>query len=417
INGANLYALGGASLLLPNADSFTGGILTIDGPGSLDAPLLAAIDNSRFTLSGGAQFRSAATSYSATGLLGNHTLFSASGPGTLLNLSSFESINDTHYTRYYANVHWIRATAGGAIDLSGVTSITSPTEGGDRTDFIVESGGHIDLAALDFLDTRGGPFRFYINTPSFTLPSLTTAESTTFYMRPGSLLDLPLLDSWNGGSMSVPTGGTFQLPELLGVSGVTVSIGQGGTLDVPKLTSFVGSLLYLGANQTLGAPQFENIDNSRFYLTGGVNFSVAATSYSATGLVGNYTPFSAEGSGTLLDLSTLQSINDYYYARYNTNVHTIRAASGGQIDLSGVTSITNPQETADRLDFVVESGGQIDITALETTEASSGAVRFAINDSEFALPKLTLGENLTFAMQIGATVDLPLLQTWDRGSI
>ena len=128
------------------------------------------------------------------------------------------------------------------------------------------------------------------------------------------------------GAIDVPEGGTFHLPELLSASNVGMTIGTSGTLNAPKLVVFANSRLELGANQTLNAPEFENIDNSRFALNGGAQLSIAATSYSATGRNFNDTLFAVSGAGTVLDLSSLESINDAFDAdRFNTNIHTIRA--------------------------------------------------------------------------------------------
>src|SRR5690606_30244322 len=140
-------------------------------------------------------------------------------------------------------------------------------------------------------------------------------------------------------------------------------------LDAPQLVSFTSSRLDLGRNQTLNAPLFENIDNSRFFLSGGAQFSVAATSYSATGVGINQTLFSASGAGTLLDLSSLQSINDAWNDNHSgARFHAIEASIGGTVDLSNVQQITGPARSEDRLQIDANTMGLIRL-ALGTTVA------------------------------------------------
>jgi hypothetical protein len=124
------------------------------------------------------------------------------------------------------------------------------------------------------------------------------------------------------------------------------------------------------------------------FALGAGHVAIAATSYASTGLLlASYTLFSADGAGTVLDLSSLQSIN----AGWNDNnggayVHTITATAGGLLDLSGVQTITAPYRTEDRLDVIAESGAIIDLSALQAAQsAGTGHARFVVGGAAMML--------------------------------
>ena len=422
VDGAALKTVDGGSISMPTATSFVNGTLGMSGPGTFEAPLLATIDNSRFNLSGGATFVSAASAYSATGLASSQTVFSAYGVGTLLDLSSIESFDDGWNDGNYggAKVHTVRAEAGGRINLSSVQSIAAPVQGNDRLDMLIgQGGGQIDLDSLATVTSPGATVRFDLNTSAFALPSLTSAQRTAVAMRAGGTLELPLLDTWSGGSLTVPVGGTFTAPQLSTVSGASLSIGHGGTFAATSLTDFTGSVLTLGASQTLNAPKFTNIDNSRFYLDGGAELEVAATGYSATGLASSQTLFSVIGPGTLLDLSSVGSFNDAFDdGTYGgEKVHTIRVGGSGRIDMSAVQSIAAPVQGNDRLEVFVDVGGRMDLDSLDSILATSGQTRVHVGLSTLTLPSLTSLKNTSVYLAPDGVLSAGLLETWTGGSI
>jgi hypothetical protein len=126
------------------------------------------------------------------------------------------------------------------------------------------------------------------------------------------------LTSWASGTLSVPTAGTIDAPLLGAVTWSTLSLGQGAQFNAPVLTTLTGSTLTLRSGRTLNAPAFTAIDNARFLLSDGAQLAVAATSYSATGRTGSATLFSATGTGTLLDLSSVTSFNGRFNDGRNT---------------------------------------------------------------------------------------------------
>ena len=91
---------------------------------------------------------------------------------------------------------------------------------------------------------------------------------------------------------------------------VDISIEVGGTVNLPALNSFTRGTLALGAGQTLNVGNLANIDASRIYVSGGQVFNaVTATSYDTLDYYGGSDYFTATGTGSELNLSTLTSLN------------------------------------------------------------------------------------------------------------
>ncbi len=352
VDGASLSAIRGGTMDLDQATSFTGGLMTISGGGSITATRLADIDNSRFELSDGAKLQPIASSYSATGIRNGATLFSVDGTGTELDLSALLSFDDGGDLGWGGpQVHTVAATGGGAINLSNVRTVIGPAESSDRLDFLSDRQAGIDLRGLQTTESKG-QIRFQVTASDpqqpWNLGSLVSAQSATF---------------------DVPAGSTYQTPELLSAERVVINLGDGATLRAVNLESFTDSTLTLGASQTfdLGTdPKLTSIDNSRILLSGGAKFRAPqVSSYSATGVHSSATLFSVEGSGTELDLSALLSFDDGGDLGWGgPQVHRVIATGGGRIDLSSVLTVTGPAETLDRLEFKQEKGdSQIAINA------------------------------------------------------
>ena len=371
----------------------------------------------------------AATSYSSTGVFTlhsdtAHTLFSASGANSLLDLSEVTSINarvdDSRADKYTR--HYITAGSGGRIDLSKVSSITGPVHSDDRLYIQMSGGGEVDLSML--AQTTGGNVQFNIaDVPggTYSLPALISVKDTSFYPGTGMTLNLPALTTYLSGATNVPSAGSLSAPALTSYSGSltvgenadanlplldtfsngTLTIEQNGTVDAPSLTNFLGASLTLGPLQTLNAPGFEDIDNSKLAVTGGAQLSAAATSYSSTGVLTvhvstTHTLFSASDANSLLDLSGVTSINagfnDQRTDRYT--YHYITAGSGGRIDLSKVSSIAGPVQSDDKLLITADGNSQIDLSSLQTV-SSGGEVRFTVGgQSGMLFGDLTVSTNM-----------------------
>ncbi len=411
----------GGTVNAPLLTSFTSSQLHLTPGRNLNAPLFTNIDNSRISVEAGATFQVDAATYSATGLAGTYTLLAADGAGSRLDLSSITSIDDAA-DAYPALVHTISATNDAVVDLSGLQTVRGRT-GDDRLEFYIATGGQIDLSSLK--STTLGSTRFAVNAPSFALAELVSGVGVTFDMlADGSALNVPKLADQDGGAHNVPANGTFTFGVLTALNGVTVTIGDGGVYNAPNLASFTHSSLDLAAGRTFNTPAFGDIDNSRISVSAGATLQVSATAYSATGLRGTYTLFSADGTGSRLDLSSITSIDDAADA-YPALVHTISATNDAVVDLSGVQTVTG-RTGDDRLVFAAAGGGLVDLSGLRAitggntrfqvhgggrmllgnvTQTTGMAIDVAGSTSELVVSgNLDLAANATFAATGGAAV-------------
>jgi hypothetical protein len=145
------------------------------------------------------------------------------------------------------------------------------------------------------------------------------------------------------------------LPALTSLTNSQINVSANGNFSAPQLTNLTGT----GVNLSGGSASFGplvNVNHSRFTVSGGSTYTLPAgiTSYSATGVEAHTTLLAADGSGSVLNLSSLQNINDGIGPGY---FHTIRASNTGVINLSNLTVVTGPQNS--RLDIIAETGGQV----------------------------------------------------------
>ncbi|MGB2987486.1 MAG: hypothetical protein WBE26_16605, partial [Phycisphaerae bacterium] len=455
VNAENLVSLDGVTLDMgdggvfnaPSLAAFTKCYVSLTPSRAFTSGGLDDIDNSRILVSAGGEFGTAygdveATTYSSTGLnspLSNYLLFSASGAGSILDLSSIQSINAgfNDGRNYHFTLQRIEATAGGVVDLSGVQTLNGPYQVDDRLDIIVNSAGTVDLSSLlSITSANSGTTRFVVDAPTFSLPALESAVKTTFAMVADSTLDLPALTTLTGATfnmgagstLNVPTlttqsSGTITVPEtgavnaesLVSLDGVTLNIGNGGLFNAPSLTSFTTSSLSLTPERTFITDVLDNIDNSRILVSGGAEYGtfygdITAETYSSTGLnspLSNYLLFSASGEGSILDLSSLQSINAGFNdgRNYHFTLQRIEATAGGVVDLSSVQSIIGPHQVDDRLEININSGGHLDLSSLQSiTSAASGSVRFDVqSEGSVLVGDLTVTDRVTINLADATT--------------
>ncbi len=346
--------------------TLTGVNVTLDGSGTLPAGQITTLANSQLTLSGaGANYvftslanldgsdvlvtggASAAfprlASYTNTpppGVNSQTRTLSAAGTGSLLDLHNVATIsNGSNYQTRLA----ISATGGGAIDLSGATSIVDPNAGDQRyrtIDVTADgAGSDIDLSALvAFTDNYAG------STTSDNRYSTLTAKNS----------------------------GTIEAGALATLTGVNVTLDGTGTLPVGQIATLANSQLTLsgaGANYVFTA--LVNLDGSNVLVTGGASAALPAlTSYTNTpppGINNQTRTLSAAGTGSLLDLHNVATIANGLSLLMRL---AISATGGGVIDLSGTTSITDPNAGDQRyraIDVTADGAGStVDLSSLTT---------------------------------------------------
>jgi len=418
---ATLTVNSGRSLTVLDFAEIYGRVTTDNG--TFNAPAAAAQfpgNKARTHVSGGGTIGIAATTHSATGwsTQGTYAIFSATGAGSTLDLSSLQILYDDHW--HYGNEqrHQISATNDGVINLSGLQEVHGPNrEGGDWTEFVVNTGGDILLDALQSTTAGTGEVRFSLDLPSYTLPALTDANNTRFILADATTLNVPVLQSHNGEGYSLGDNATVDAPLLESLTWSEINPGAGATFDAPNLVDISGSVIGISPAWTLVNGALVNLDNARLSVSGGAPFGVAygdvsATTYSSTDLSsrGTYAILSATGTGTVLDLSSLTALDDGHDHYINEQIHQIVATSDGIVDLSNVLTLSGPtREETDRLDIVVNTGGNVNLNALQSTTAGTGEVRFSLDVPTYTLPALETATNTQFNVADGRTLNLDVL--------
>jgi len=169
----------------------------VDGKGGNFAtlgPVIFAGERARAYAAAGSQVLIGAPAYSSKGLvfadgyggspLFTTELFKVMNPGSLLDLSSIQSI-DAGFPRqtYDSNHHEILCSDSATLDLSGVRTITSPVGSGDWLRFTADSGCTIKLNSLQKITSAGaGPVKFAISGGGKieTMAPVTVAAITDF---------------------------------------------------------------------------------------------------------------------------------------------------------------------------------------------------------------------------------------------
>ena len=214
------------------------------------------------------------------------------------------------------------------------------------------------------------------------------------------------------------------VPCNIGTVEFEVNIPNGFSVNVDTLSCEVSELI-LGTKSKLEVPgniytvlDDGDIDNSYVHVDEGGIVTIPVLWYSSTGLWASATwshtrhwnLFNVSDAGTLLDLSSVVSIN----AGFNDgdiddyNIHRITASSGGKIDLSGVETITGPSGLWDHLDFILSGeDSEIDLALLNTLTSTRGYTLFDVtNGGTLYMPSLEDARQVVFDLDAGATVSV-----------
>ncbi len=405
---------------------------------------------------------------------------------TSMNLGFNETVygnsyRDTCYQR-------ITAGAGGKIDFSGVTRITGPVRSQDWVEFNCSGDAEIDLGSLQQVTSAGsGTVRFNIARDLWEFPVLTSVNRMQVSMtQPSSILNMPVLSTLSNSSISLSADSLLNADELVQLSSSSLTLGansrfNGGlhsidastfyldsssevilpdlteaNLDIywdgnedtsyifraPELISFSGSRskVKIDAMNVFETGGLQDINNAQLFVNGGrqwgvISGDVVAESYASTGLLqsdddGSYETkvwdlFGSTGTGSLLDLSSLTSMNlgfnetVYGNSYRDTCYQRISAGAGGKIDFSGVTRITGPVRSQDWVEFNCSGDAEIDLGSLQqVTSAGSGTVRFNIARDLWEFPVLTSVNRMQVSMtQPSSILNMPVLSTLSNSSI
>jgi regulation of enolase protein 1 (concanavalin A-like superfamily) len=446
----------GSQMLVSNGQSLTvNGVAVIKGQiqakgagSSFHAPANTVVLSSspQFLATNGATIAMGASTYSWDRSIGNATLLSASGTNSLVDLHGVSSMllngnNNPIYT--------ISARTNGAVDLSGLANLSGPG-GSGVLELNVDSGGQIKLdSARQFSQN----LRFNLGVPVYQLPqavamdsvtinqtatgkldatNLLTIADSTLNSATGGVYNLPALASMASSTVNLTTGAVFAAPQLWSLNAVPVNIAGNGSFQASNLVSYINSTIPIQPGRDFESGLLTNIYGSSISVRGGASFRVAAAAYEIPP-AGNYTYpprnlFLSDGSGSLLDLSSLKSLRVYGAGyvwdpaantwRYDF-IYFINAANQGVIDLSGLqvvygTDPNNYNGGDDWLSFKVESGGTI---LLPNLKVVTQRTRFDLLTPQFAMPALQAVDHTLFSLQDGGRLDLASLTNFNNSSI
>jgi len=448
MNGVTLTVEDGGAFLAPNLATFTGGVFDRRVGQVLDVQPWMNVDNSQLRVYDGEVLSVAGGTYSSTGLntsYGNYTVFRASGTdgnGTpsRLDLSGITtlnaSFNDGRNDRStYQN---IEAREGGRVDLSGLQTVSGPVHSTDRLRFYVNTGGQIDLSSLQRITS--GYTDFHISLPAFDLaelrstssvlfdlntncqasfPRAETFSNTTVDLEAGTTsLSAPSLVSYNGGTVTVREGTTLAVASLELMDNVTLTVEEGGTLLAPNMATFTSGVFDRRAGQVLDTQPWVNVDDSQLRVYDGQTLRVSGGTYSSTNLNARYATYSVflasgtDGNGTpsLLDLSSITSLDASFYEGWvDATYQNIQATGGGRIDLSGLQTLSGPSHSSDRLRIYADSGGHIDLSSLQ--RITSGYTDFHISAPAFDLAELRSTTGVLFDLNTNCQASFPKAET------
>lgn len=323
----------------PQLRNFINSDLSLAPGQILLVPPFTNIYASRLAVSSGANLTVGAPGYDCpANWQWSPTLFSANGADSLLDLSAMQTLV-THGGDGGAWTYSVSANNDGTVDLSGLQSATGPDAqsygADDWLQFSVQNSGTIRLTSLQ-----------------------QTSGHVRFALGDGTRLDLPSLTSLANGS--------------------SISFGAGAVFNAPALVQCVNSDLSVANPGALVSLPLTNIYASRLAVSGGSTLHVAAQSYEIP-YFGGYTypgspvRFSADGAGSLLDLSSMRSIR-IYGVNYGWNPlagqwrsdwdYNASASNYGVIDLSALQVVygadpNNYSGGDDWFSFNAKSGGTI----------------------------------------------------------
>lgn len=386
-----------AAFVATNLNVYRNSAIPIAPGRNFQPGLLADIYGSLISVSGGATFRAGPLTYDVPGdWRASPTLFAVGGVGSVLDLSTLKALQ----VRGGWGGSWtysILVNSNGVLNLSGLETVAGGEDNYDNDDwlaFTVRNGGDLRLDALREITRRT---RFNLENPRFDFPALQTASGATFNLSDGSLLNAP---------------------NLTRLEGCAFNFGFNSRFSAPKLDTMINTPLAISPGVVVSAPSFTNVFASRFSVSGGTTLTIGAPSYDTySDWRTHLTLFSADGTGSLLDLSAMRTLQTQG-GHSGAWSHTVIANNNGVIDLSGLeTAIgarTDTFNNDDWLAFTLRNGGDIRLDALRQTTRRT---QFNIEVPFYELPSLETSDNTAFNLADGSELDLPVLRALSSCSI
>ena len=365
------------------------------------------------------------TGLSQTG--GNVPRVAFSGNGTIEddNLTTLDGVDVTlDGTNTQAASPWKKFTngsltvSGGAYNLPGLTDV-------DGSDIRVESGGHLALPGLVSCIAKGSLVALGMGSV-LDVSSLTNVQPANTHWSVGVIeggeLDLSGLASLAGSPHSIGLddqyNGTLLDGNLTQLSGVDVTLDGTDSQAASSWTSLADGSLTV----EYGACSLPNLTN----LDGSDSSVRSAGQLALPGLVDCTAvgAFSADGAGSVLDVSALKEVSG------RQGEWAISATNGGEIKLTGLSSLTNTDPVLFKVSF--DGDGTIlddklssfqgvaitlDGSNAQAAEAWTSIVNgsLAVTGGSYRLPGLTDVDGSSLSVRNGAILTLPGLVSYQSG--
>ena len=414
IDGSSLLVENGGSLTLPGVTSYGsagyGGTFQVNGTGSLlSLPALALITGGGLNL-----YASGAGSKIMLPALGAfdggfNSAFSATLGGSIVldpSLTTLKQVNLTLDSASGLPLDQFTSFTNGSISVQAGAFILSNLSDIDGTTLYVSNGGSLTLPAVSTYADPGYSASFQASGANslLSLPALTkvTGNDLSVYSNgAGAVVDLSALTTFtpSSGNLSATGSGAIRLNAgLTHLDGITVTLDGTGTISLDQVTSLAGgSIQVQGGTYTL--PNLTDIDGAYLNVQGGGSLTLpAAISDNNTRY---YSSFQAYGTGSVLSLPALASLTGNPM-QFSAN------GAGSLVDLSGLVSI------AIATNFSATNQGEIrlpsgPLTLSSTTIALDGT-------GIFPLDRFTSLTHDQLSLQ-GGTYDLPNLTNIDGTAI
>ncbi len=399
----------------------------------LSMPALTTAQQVVFDVDGGGVVDvNALANYSSVGLNHGTNFFDVNGAGSQLNMTSLEEL-DVRINLNGAAWHQILATNNGKLDLSNLQTIHGPLAD-ERLFITVSSGGGMDLSSLEEIlispGTTSGHTVITANAAPLSMPALTTAQQVVFDVDGGGVVDVNALVNYSsvglnhginffdvngaGSQLNMTSleeldvrinlngaawhqilatnNGQLDLSNLQTIHGpladerLFITVSSGGGMDLSSLEEILispgttsGHTVITANAAPLSMPALTTAQQVVFDVDGGSVVDVnALANYSSVGLNHGINFFDVNGSGSQLNMTSLEELD----VRINLNGaawHQILAANNGQLNMPNLQTIQGPLAD-ERLFVTASSGSNISMESLaEITSGANGRVIFTLS--------------------------------------
>lgn len=362
-----------------------------------------------FVTNATANLDTVASYVTSTGTNDNRTL-QASGAGALLNLSGVETMAGGGFI----STLFVNALSSATVDFSGLVTHT-----GGATQFTANGAGSmIDLSSLESFHNNNGNRNAHLhvlNGGTIELGSLTSMTGSTDNITrlivdgAASTIDVSTVTTYSNASVQLLNGGQADLSNATSFNGSSLDIRAGVTADLTGVASYTTSTGGNGNRTWRAEGGGSTIDASNVTTAAGGTFISSWFLTAVSGgvidlsslqtLTTGATRVSADGAGSLVDLSSLTS----WTGTGSNTPATLTATNGGEVRLIGAEGSFLDMHG---VSITVTTTGVMDLTPVRQfttgTLTAQGAAAHTpninnVNDSNFranaggsiALPGLT----------------------------